>query len=211
MSYEKMVKEELCPGIVVYKNILESPKDIIESIDFAVQSNIIAWQPPYVNNGDEDYIDKDSRDVDVISIPFPNHNIDFFEKNIINDASDQEIFQNTIGNILKESFEDYINDYRSFYLIENYQKYDSFQILKYGNGQHFSNHVDDCLAYHRRISMSYYLNNDFDGGEIEFPRFNLKYKPEGNDLLLFPSTYIYNHKIYPVTDGTRYAVVNWIH
>jgi len=38
-----------------------------------------------------------------------------------------------------------------------------------------------------------YLNDDYEGGEICFPRFNIEYKPKANEFLVFPSTYVYNH------------------
>jgi predicted 2-oxoglutarate/Fe(II)-dependent dioxygenase YbiX len=57
--------------------------------------------------------------------------------------------------------------------------------------------------------MSFYLNEDYEGGEIEFGRFNLKIKPKANQMIMFPSNYIYNHTVHPVVSGTRYAVVAW--
>jgi predicted 2-oxoglutarate/Fe(II)-dependent dioxygenase YbiX len=57
--------------------------------------------------------------------------------------------------------------------------------------------------------MSFYLNDDYEGGEIEFPRFGLQVKPEPNQMIMFPSNYVYNHVVNPVTSGTRYAIVAW--
>ena len=88
--------------------------------------------------------------------------------------------------------------------------HDSYQILKYGVGQKFTNHIDDHPDYHRRISTLYYINDDYSGGEINFPRFNLSFKPKANQMIIFPSTYVYNHSVSPVTEGERYAVVSWM-
>jgi predicted 2-oxoglutarate/Fe(II)-dependent dioxygenase YbiX len=60
------------------------------------------------------------------------------------------------------------------------------------------------------MSTIFYMNDDYEGGEIEFPRFNVSHKPEKNELIIFPSTYVYNHSVLPVTSGTRYAVVSWL-
>jgi predicted 2-oxoglutarate/Fe(II)-dependent dioxygenase YbiX len=60
------------------------------------------------------------------------------------------------------------------------------------------------------MSWVYYINDDYTGGEISFPRFNLTYKPVANEFIVFPSNYIYNHSVLPVIEGTRYAVVSWL-
>jgi predicted 2-oxoglutarate/Fe(II)-dependent dioxygenase YbiX len=57
--------------------------------------------------------------------------------------------------------------------------------------------------------MSFYLNDEYEGGEIEFSRFGLNVKPKANQAIFFPSNYVYNHTVHPVTSGTRYAVVGW--
>jgi predicted 2-oxoglutarate/Fe(II)-dependent dioxygenase YbiX len=57
--------------------------------------------------------------------------------------------------------------------------------------------------------MSYFLNDNYEGGEIEFDHFNLKIKPKENQAVFFPSNYVYSHKVHPVTEGIRYSVVGW--
>ena len=205
-----MVKKELAPGIVVYKDVYENPSGIIESIESAVESKVISWNLSYINNGEVNYNDISVRDVDVFGVHFPKSNLESFEKNISTSHSEEEVFEFFMGDTLKNIFQPCLNDYKMFYNTENFNNYDMFQVLKYKKNQHFNNHIDDSIMFHRRISISYYLNSDFEGGEIEFPRFNLKYKPEKNDLLVFPSTYVYNHIVHPILDGTRYTVVTWI-
>jgi predicted 2-oxoglutarate/Fe(II)-dependent dioxygenase YbiX len=63
----------------------------------------------------------------------------------------------------------------------------------------------------RALSAICYLNDDYEGGEIEFPEFKVKIKPEAGMLILFPSNFAYKHTAYPVTKGTKYALVTWIH
>jgi predicted 2-oxoglutarate/Fe(II)-dependent dioxygenase YbiX len=53
------------------------------------------------------------------------------------------------------------------------------------------------------------MNDNYTGGEISFPRFGITYKPKANELLMFPSNYVYNHSVAEVTAGNRYAVVTW--
>jgi predicted 2-oxoglutarate/Fe(II)-dependent dioxygenase YbiX len=61
------------------------------------------------------------------------------------------------------------------------------------------------------LSVLLYLNDDYEGGEIEFRQSGLKFKPEAGSVLFFPSNFLYVHEVYPVTRGPRYALPNWYH
>lgn len=53
------------------------------------------------------------------------------------------------------------------------------------------------------------LNENYTGGEfIMFEDKEIKLKT--GDFLMFPSTFLYPHKVEPVTKGTRYAFVSWV-
>jgi predicted 2-oxoglutarate/Fe(II)-dependent dioxygenase YbiX len=56
--------------------------------------------------------------------------------------------------------------------------------------------------------MVYYPNDDYEGGELEFIHFGVKVKPKAGQLFLFPSSYIYEHRITDIGDGEpRYTIV----
>ena len=120
-----------------------------------------------------------------------------------------ELFFVNLNNIFFENFDPIEKNYMSLYGIFS-EWHDSYGILKYGEGQQFTNHIDDHPSYHRRVSTVYYLNDNYTGGEINFPRFNVTFKPKANQMIVFPSTYVYNHSVSPVLEGTRYAVVSWM-
>lgn len=88
--------------------------------------------------------------------------------------------------------------------------HESYSMLKYSGGQHYKAHADGETATGRSISAICYLNDNYDGGEIEFVNFGIKIKPEKGMLILFPSNYAYKHIAHPVTDGIKYAIVTWI-
>jgi predicted 2-oxoglutarate/Fe(II)-dependent dioxygenase YbiX len=88
--------------------------------------------------------------------------------------------------------------------------HEGYTILKYSVDQKFNLHVDDHPDFTRRVSMVYYPNDDYEGGEITFNNFDITYKPKSNELIIFPSNFMYSHSVSPVTSGTRYAVVTWI-
>jgi hypothetical protein len=86
--------------------------------------------------------------------------------------------------------------------------YEAFNFVKYeGAGKHFNIHADHGPAYVTTVSVVAYLNDDYEGGELYFPRFDLTIKPKAGDILVFPSTYIYEHASLPIKSGTKYSIV----
>jgi predicted 2-oxoglutarate/Fe(II)-dependent dioxygenase YbiX len=52
------------------------------------------------------------------------------------------------------------------------------------------------------------LNDDYRGGEFVF--FNkLEVELKKGDILIFPSSFMYPHKVNKITEGTRYSFVTW--
>jgi Rps23 Pro-64 3,4-dihydroxylase Tpa1-like proline 4-hydroxylase len=182
-------KKELIPGVVVYSDI----NDNLNFIDFIINSNLLWQQSLSVINNEEVYDDK--RTSKYIYIPHEQES----------NNSIQENLRQKIINFSKEAEEDYKNEYE----IQT-KFHDGYSILKYEKGDKCAEHIDNNEINPRTISTVWYLNEDYKGGEIYFPRFNLKYKPLKNELLIFPSFYVYNHEVLPVTEGTRYSIVSWL-
>jgi 2OG-Fe(II) oxygenase superfamily len=89
-----------------------------------------------------------------------------------------------------------------------------------GTGGHHSRHADNCrqnekgdwVANHtpqRDMSAIFYLNDEFDGGEIFFERAQLVVKPRRGLLLAFPGDADHVHEVLPVRSGVRYTMVIW--
>jgi predicted 2-oxoglutarate/Fe(II)-dependent dioxygenase YbiX len=58
------------------------------------------------------------------------------------------------------------------------------------------------------ISVIGVLNDNYKGGEfIMFD--NMKIELKQGDVMLFPSNFLYPHRVEPVTEGTRYSFVSW--
>ena len=97
--------------------------------------------------------------------------------------------------------------------------FESPQILKYTAGGFYEAHADaDSYDPERRrwyhhldrdISVLLYLNDDFEGGDLQFEYFDFRIRPRPGMLIWFPSDARYFHRANPVEAGTRYAVVSW--
>ena len=55
-----------------------------------------------------------------------------------------------------------------------------------------------------------YLNDEYNGGEIYFPEFDLEIKPEKGELIFFPGNNLYMHGVKEVTEGNRFVIQNFL-
>lgn len=198
-----MNKKELAPGITVYSDVIDGYESLVSDIEEGMVSAKIEWQLAGVKTGDQDAgKNKELRDTFVVPVSYSDTEITEF-------TSFHSAFSGTLSNLLLKYVSPLEHDYKIDYGFST-TWHDQYSILKYGVGQKFVNHIDDHKDYHRRMSTIYYINDSYEGGQIVFPRFGITYKPAANELLIFPSTYVYNHSVLPVTDGTRYAIVSWL-
>tara|TARA_B100000963_G_scaffold262045_1_gene230207 strand:+ start:138 stop:704 length:567 start_codon:yes stop_codon:yes gene_type:complete len=59
------------------------------------------------------------------------------------------------------------------------------------------------------LSVLGVLNDDYEGGEfIMFDDTEIKF--DKGDVLVFPSLFLYPHKVEPVKSGTRYSYISWV-
>jgi predicted 2-oxoglutarate/Fe(II)-dependent dioxygenase YbiX len=85
-----------------------------------------------------------------------------------------------------------------------------YDLLKYEVGQFHKEHVDQYQDIPNRfLAMSFLMNDDYEGGELAF--FNKTYIPKvkKNQVVVFPSNFLYTHQVTPVTKGTRYSIITW--
>lgn len=113
----------------------------------------------------------------------------------------------------------------SFYngmLLDKYKQPIKFieptQLLHYPVGGEYKEHNDSEDFVHgkltrvceRDLSILAYLNDDYEGGELELNNFNVTFKPKAGTVICFPSYIEFTHRVYPVTKGNRYTLATWI-
>lgn len=92
------------------------------------------------------------------------------------------------------------------------------QFLGYPVGGHYIEHNDSenfengewRRIANRDISILFYLNDNYTGGELEFTSLGLKIKPKTGMMIAFPSYKEFAHKVHPVISGFRYSLVTWL-
>jgi hypothetical protein len=93
------------------------------------------------------------------------------------------------------------------------------EILRYREGNEFPPHSDADhwlaeeqtwkRAIDRDITIIIYLNEGYEGGEIDFPNFALKIPPQRGMMIAFPSDARYLNAVHPVKSGVQYALMSW--
>lgn len=186
-------------GLDVYKNVFskEDIKRYIETLESKLISDTqYTWSEARVTNSATPI--KKARDC-----------VDFkMNTKSLGPINDQNKELHEVYSEIYEKLKKCVNDYCQYWGIE-VKYYEVFNFVKYeGEGKEFKIHADHGPVYSATVSAVIYLNDDYEGGEIYFPRLDNKIiKPEYGDIAIFPSNYIYEHASLPIKTGTKYCVV----
>lgn len=169
--------------IYYYKGILERPDHLVDLIEGLVGGRdlISAWTTWQSSDGD--YIFGKTKTIDFSLYPT---------------SSDESKF--IYGSMLAA-----IRMAGSFYAKNkniNLGRQSPISISKYEEGKFMGPHTDSASGAH--ISGVLYLNDDYSGGELEFPNQGFSIKPEAGSMIIFPSVEPYIHNPKPAYGAERY-------
>ena len=98
---------------------------------------------------------------------------------------------------------------------DKYQGYSHVRFNKYAENKKMALHADHIHSMfdgERKgipiLSVLGVLNDDYEGGE--FVLIDEKIDLSKGDMIVFPSNFMYPHKVEPVTKGIRYSYISWI-
>jgi hypothetical protein len=189
--------EVLAPGIIVYRNALPKSMNIINRVEtiLSKEGTRFQWASAEVGYGD---VINDARKCKDWKL----HPRDLGELNEY--SEDAYKLHGEIELSLKVCLEHY-----SRLTYSGTMEYiEAINIVKYGKGEYFKIHSDDGEPYRCTISAVGYPNDDYEGGELWFPLFDVKHKPKAGDFVISPSAFSYAHSSEPVTDdGIKYSLV----
>ena len=186
-------------SIEVFRKAFPEPLKAISLIEQATSSGQgVVWGQAGVGDANQSRVDKGIRS---------NKNLGLSDDAFGRDSKELQRVHNTFYELLLRA----TTFYQMKYNIAEPLFHEPYQALKYQTGEEYKAHYDGSTASGRFLSAITYLNDDYNGGELEFPNFGVKIKPREGDLFLFPSNYAYAHIAHPVTSGTKYAIVTWIH
>lgn len=157
-------------------------------------SNEEEWQKTLINDG---RVDDKIRTAETIVISFPH----VIEKNLkVRQKLDKYVFVSA-GLAIKK----YNEKFNKAHIEED----SGYELLRYKEGQFYTQHTDSFKARPRAVSCSFGLNDGYEGGEFAFFDREIKIKVPKGAAVMFPSNFMYPHEILPVTKGTRYSIVTW--
>lgn len=117
-------------------------------------------------------------------------------------------------NFFGYTFKRAVQKYAKNFDMNNWFNIVDIQILKYTPGCHYSFHYDDSASTPRSISCIFFINDDYEGGNLMFRFPNVKesinIEKVKNRMIVWPSNFLYPHCVSPVTKGERYSVVSWV-
>tara|TARA_S200002703_G_C3708090_1_gene217508 strand:- start:204 stop:779 length:576 start_codon:yes stop_codon:yes gene_type:complete len=187
------INNKLNNFVVIFEDVL--PKKTLEVFSKVCKSQYAKYDAASIDVGQ---IDKKIRDADTWELISDLNNITGIHW----------------GNFLKKIFQDKITEYKKQINSEDADAIiNSMQVLKYQKKQHYLFHTDHFRSQPRTISGVFFINDNYEGGQLCFStpdRTSTQIvEPKENKLILFPSNFLYPHKVEPVTTGTRYTVVTW--
>lgn len=190
-------KEQLFPGIWVYRDVIKKDLDLMNRVEnFISQNSTQEWQEALVGHQQKFPEYRDCLDFKIQKNTNPNITLQELELNKIwKDAYDSQL----------PAVEDYCKAYNV-----KMDYWEAMNFIKYGPGQHFQEHADHGFSYIATVSLVAYPNDNYEGGELFFPKLNLNIKPKAGDLYIFPSTFLFSHRAMPVHSGTKYSIVTML-
>ena len=197
-------------GLVYYKNILKNPDQLIEKIEHLdekwhkdcpkeYETSVRPWVPWKNDNGSNEIFNYQK------FIPQVRH-VSPWDKY----KEEQTFISSELFGALDITLDHYSTKIYPFAKKNIKSREKTMHLLRYDKTGHLPAHQDQGVST-RVLSVLLYLNDDYEGGEIEFNHSNVKIKPEPGSVLFFPSNFIYVHEVYPVTKGPRYSLPNWYH
>ena len=120
----------------------------------------------------------------------------------------------TLNDIVDDTAYQYVKDLNMPWF-DKYQGYSHVRFNKYAENKKMALHADHIHSMfdgERKgipiLSVLGVLNDDYEGGE--FVLIDEKIDLSKGDIIIFPSNFMYPHKVEPVTKGTRYSYISWI-
>jgi hypothetical protein len=200
--------EVLDLGLVYYKNVIKDPQrviDLAEDIAARVEAGEHGNQGAQADGWDawwDEHMPK----------PF-NYRKPIFRLEDISPECYYKYEMSEIANAVFGGLDKAFEHYCSIYpFASNNIKSEELgsTLLRYDGGGHLPPHQDHGISS-RVLSAVIYLNDNYDGGEIEFRQSNVKIKPEAGSIVFFPSNFLYVHEVFEVSNGSRYAIPHWYH
>ena len=115
-----------------------------------------------------------------------------------------------LDNVVFESVRKVISNYNDIIPTFRIDIDTGYQLLRYKEGEFYTQHTDSFKEQQRSLSCSLQLNENYVGGEFALFDREIMIRTKPGSAIVFPSNFMYPHEIMPVTKGTRYSIITWL-
>ena len=195
-----MKKQELAPCLYVYEDLFDNGKQFISLIEEECANDwgYLSWVRAEVGDG---YISEIRTSMACELAPLGAEDVQIERIVPIKEAW---------INVFK-GVDQAVWDYREENEIQ-LEADEGYRVLKYGRGAEYRAHHDHGPGNSRVLSAVAFLNDDFTGGQLVFPKFDVTIEPKAGTCVLFPSNFPYTHIAEPAgteDESVKYSLVTW--
>jgi hypothetical protein len=181
-------KEEIAPGVFVYRDVIVGHSQLIPYIEQVVYAGQHSWEDKNIAGNQ----------LDTMTFEYP---VEFKDPN-----EPSVTFAQRIGLVLAGFFGIVENDYMSL-LSKPITMHEKFLLSRQSSGTKFGPGYEDQGSM---LSVLYYLNDDYSGGLVEWPELGVSYQPKANELIIFPSAPDFKYSITEIMSGVKYSVLSYV-
>lgn len=188
------MKSNLESYVKIYKNFLTTD----ECDTIVDQSKNLLWEKHYY----QDPVTKErvtSGDTELDNV-WPDSSFEF-----------KDIIMQRLWYAIKEYIEDL-----EFSWFTSWQGFMDIRLNKYNKNNKMNNHCDHIHTLFDGnargipiLTILGSLNDDYQGGEFIMWE-DKKVTIKKGELIIFPSNFLYPHRVETITEGTRYSFVSWV-
>ena len=135
--------------------------------------------------------------------------VSMIDESKVNMESGLDLFIHDLSKELNDIFYNSAVEYCSKYSVE-LKEFETFHFTKNRPDSLERNYYDAAgVNFSKRVTFRYFINDNYEGGEITFPKYGISIKPKAGQLLMFPSSFMYNYIEKPILNGVKYQAVAW--
>ena len=189
------MKHNLKDYIVKKSSFLEN--DFCDDTIFKIEEEKLKWEKHfYHKRSSDEFISNGDRDLNIL------YTFELDNTKIIMDK-------------LWQGIANYVDSF-DFPWFQNWTGYSLIRYNRYLVNQRMDHHCDHIQTLFDGknkgvpiLSCLGLLNDNYEGGEF-FILDDFKIDLKKGDLLIFPSNFLYPHRVLPVTSGIRYSYISWV-
>lgn len=202
----KTIKYEILKDKIVYfPGVISNHNEIIDAIESLNAKSVSGWENWYAG-AEEEHIYGE---------------IKYMKRHLYSEETDQEVLDKC--KFVIESLCDYMADCARQYaeivgMDKEHLEY-AISVLKtngtviginkYNENAHMGPHVDlNERNSYIQYTIVVYLNDDYEGGELNFPNHDITVKPLAGSIAMYPSGHPYTHESLNITKGRKMLITH---